>query len=71
MSSVEYVFDDTCEFDCWLFLIQQVAYELWIRKCQKRSKCLLIRFRCAFVAMLEVGEQQIIELTHSSSALPP
>jgi len=70
VSSVEYVFDDTCEFGSWLFLVQQVAYELRIRKLQKRLKCLFIGRGCPLITVFEIAKQQFIELAHSASALP-
>ncbi len=70
VSSVEYVFDDTCEFGGWLFLVQQVAYQLRIRKLQKHVKCPFIDHGRPLITNLEIAEQQFIELAHPASALP-
>ena len=70
VSSVENVFDDTLQFGGRDLFVQQVADEIGIGKLQKCLKRLFIRFGCLLVALFQVGQEKLVQLSHSTSALP-
>jgi hypothetical protein len=70
VSSVENVFDDTLKFGGRHLFVQQVADEIGIGKLQKCLKRLLIRFGCLLVALLQVSQEKLVQLSQSTSALP-
>jgi hypothetical protein len=71
ISSAEYLIDDILQFGRSGLMIQEIANQLGVGKLQKFAKCLLIGFGRGRIARIEVTDEELVELAHSTPALPP